>query len=130
MVNIISKLPLPLPYARDVRTDVEWDDIIHKNFAVIPDELLDGILATDGWCDLELSEDGKTVVNFTETEIPEYIRKLQEEPTIEERFAALAEENAALKEEKAMQAAQISALCDQMDFYEDCIVEMAEVIYA
>ena len=130
MVNIISKLPLPLPYARDVRTDVEWDDIIHKNFAVIPDELLDGILATVGWCDLELSEDGKTVVNFTETEIPEYIRKLQEEPTIEERFAALAEENAALKEEKAMQAAQISALCDQMDFYEDCIVEMAEVIYA
>ena len=130
MVSAIYKLSLPFPSARDMRKDVEWDDNIHKNFAIIPDELLDGILATGGWCDLELSEDGKTVVGFTETEIPEHIRKLQEEPTIEEQIAVLAEENAALKEEKAMQAAQISALCDQMDFYEECIVEMAEVIYA
>ena len=43
---------------------------------------------------------------------------------------ALKEENASLKEENAMQTAQVSALSDQMDFYEECIVEMAEVVYA
>lgn len=48
----------------------------------------------------------------------------------ESRTVALEEENAALKEENATQAAQITALSDQMDFYEDCIAEMAEVVYA
>lgn len=48
----------------------------------------------------------------------------------EDRIAALEEENAALKEVNAKQAAQVSALSDQMDFYEECIVEMAAVVYA
>lgn len=45
------------------------------------------------------------------------------EPTTEERVAALEEENALLK-------AQVAAQSDQMDFYEDCIAEMAAVVYA
>ena len=130
MANVISKRNPRMPVAREILTNIEFDEGAYKTFAVIPDNLLDGILETRGWCELELSDDGKTVVNFIATEIPEYIRKRKEEPTLEERIAALAEENATLKEEKAMQEAQISALCDQMDFYEDCIVEMAEVIYA
>jgi hypothetical protein len=44
-------------------------------------------------------------------------------PTEKERIAALEEENALLK-------AQINAQSDQMDFYEDCIVEMAAIVYA
>lgn len=45
------------------------------------------------------------------------------EPTTEERVAALEEENTLLK-------AQVAAQSDQMDFYEDCIAEMAMVVYA
>lgn len=44
-------------------------------------------------------------------------------PTTEERVAALESENAMLK-------AQVNAQSDQMDFYEDCIAEMAAVVYA
>ncbi len=44
-------------------------------------------------------------------------------PTTDERVAALESENAMLK-------AQVSAQSDQMDFYEDCIAEMAAVVYA
>ena len=44
-------------------------------------------------------------------------------PTTEERVAALEAENKLLKE-------QVSAQSDQMDFYEDCIAEMATVVYA
>lgn len=44
-------------------------------------------------------------------------------PTDSERITALEEENALLK-------AQINAQSAQMDFYEECIVEMAEVVYA
>lgn len=44
-------------------------------------------------------------------------------PTTEDRVAALEAENKTLK-------AQVSAQSEQMDFYEECIAEMAAVVYA
>lgn len=44
-------------------------------------------------------------------------------PTQDERITALETEN-------AMLTAQIGAMSDQLDFYEDCIAEMAGVVYA
>lgn len=44
-------------------------------------------------------------------------------PTLNERVTELEGENAMLK-------AQINAQSEQMDFYEDCIAEMAMVVYA
>lgn len=44
-------------------------------------------------------------------------------PTTEERVAALEAENKLLKE-------QVRAQADQAEFYEDCIAEMATVVYA
>jgi hypothetical protein len=44
-------------------------------------------------------------------------------PTMDERVTELEAENAMLK-------AQINAQSEQIDFYEDCIVEMAAVVYA
>lgn len=35
-----------------------------------------------------------------------------------------------LEEENRLLKAKVSAQADQMEFYEDCIVEMAEIIYA
>lgn len=48
---------------------------------------------------------------------------LKHTPTIAERVSELENENAFLK-------AQIDAQSEQMDFYEDCIAEMALVVYA
>lgn len=44
-------------------------------------------------------------------------------PTTEERLASLEKENKLLNE-------KVSAQADQQDFYEDCIAEMAAVVYA
>ena len=44
-------------------------------------------------------------------------------PTLPERVTELESENAMLK-------AQINAQSEQMDFYEDCIAEMAMIVYA
>ena len=44
-------------------------------------------------------------------------------PTVDEQIAALEAENKLLR-------AQMSAQSDQLDFYEDCIAEMAAVVYA
>lgn len=35
-----------------------------------------------------------------------------------------------LREENSMLRAQVDAQADMMDFYEDCIAEMAEIVYA
>ena len=45
------------------------------------------------------------------------------QPTVDEQIAALEAENKLLR-------AQMSAQSDQLDFYEDCIAEMAAVVYA
>ena len=50
-------------------------------------------------------------------------KDVERAPTTDERVTVLEEENALLK-------AQIQAQSDQMDFYEECIVEMAEIVYA
>ena len=44
-------------------------------------------------------------------------------PTTEDRVATMEAENKTLK-------AQVSAQSEQMDFYEECIAEMASVVYA
>ena len=65
--------------------------------------------------------DGK-VVERTAEEIEADKAKLPK-PVIPKTNAELESENANLKQ-------QISALADQQSFYEDCIAEMAEVVYA
>lgn len=79
----------------------------------------------DGMIPLYKWENGE-VVKRTEEEVeadraalpvPEY------KQTNEERIAVLEGENNLLK-------SQISAQSEQMDFYEDCIAEMAAIVYA
>ena len=60
------------------------------------------------------------VTSWTAGELPEPV---EPPPTTEERVASLEAENKLLKE-------QVSAQADQAEFYEDCIAEMAAVVYA
>ena len=66
--------------------------------------------------------DGTQAALRTEEEL-EADRAERPEPIIPPTNAELAEENKLLKQ-------QVSALTDQQGFYEDCIAEMAEVVYA
>lgn len=63
-----------------------------------------------------------TVTGWVAGDIPE-MPDVVPEPSAEERLTVLEEENELLK-------AQINAQSEQMDFYEDCIAEMAAVVYA
>lgn len=77
-------------------------------FGNVTAEEIDGVMTVTAWAPLP---------------IPEPEPEPDPEPTTEERVAALEDENAMLK-------AQITAQSDQMDFYEDCIAEMASIVYA
>lgn len=76
-----------------------------------------------------LTVDGDTVTAMTgnQAALDAYLAALPEPgeavPTSAQRIATLEEENKLLK-------AQVSAQSAQLDFYEDCIAEMAAVVYA
>lgn len=105
-----------------------WHGAPPAGYALVPDTLdTSAFYDCMGFVTLEL--DGSTVTAMTGNQeaLDAYKASLPEPveppPTTEERVAALEAENKLLKE-------QVSAQADQAEFYEDCIAEMATVVYA
>lgn len=105
-----------------------WHGAPPAGYALVPDTLDTSVFFDFmGFVTLEL--DGSTVTAMTGNQeaLDAYKASLPEPveppPTTEERVAALEAENKLLKE-------QVSAQADQAEFYEDCIAEMATVVYA
>lgn len=105
-----------------------WHGAPPAEYAIVPDALDTSVFYNFmGFVTLEL--DGSTVTAMTGNQeaLDAYKASLPEpvepQPTTEERVAALEAENKLLKE-------QVSAQADQAEFYEDCIAEMATVVYA
>lgn len=72
----------------DIQTNTAWcENPYGDEYAVVPDEMVQDILATRGYCDIVLNE-GKTMVDsFTAREIPE-IKPEEPQPTELERLRA------------------------------------------
>lgn len=69
---VISKETYGEYAVRDIQTNSAWSENPYgEDYAVVPDEMVQDILATRGFCDIELNEDGTEVVGFTPREIPE-----------------------------------------------------------
>ena len=105
-----------------------WNGAPPAGYALVPDTLDTSVFYNFmGFVTLEL--DGSTVTAMTGNQeaLDAYKASLPEPveppPTTEERVAALEAENKLFKE-------QVSAQADQAEFYEDCIAEMATVVYA
>lgn len=69
---IIAKVTFDAFERRSIMQGVEYTEEAFPDFAVVPEELVEGILATEGFCDIELSGDGKTVVSFAARAIPNF----------------------------------------------------------
>lgn len=97
-------------------------------YALVPDTLdVSAFYDFMGFVTLELDNVTVTAMTGNQEALDAYKASLPEPveppPTTEERVAALEAENKLLKE-------QVSAQADQAEFYEDCIAEMATVVYA
>lgn len=74
----------------DLQTNSSWSGNPYgEEYAVVPDDMVEAILETCGYCDLELSEDGTEVVAFTPLEIP-VTPEREPEPTTEDDLLAMA----------------------------------------
>lgn len=92
---------------------------VPEGWAVIPPEM--ALPETFPFVNVEAS--GGVVTSLTAGTVPEPEPAPEPEPTVDERVAALEAENKLLRE-------QVAAQADQAEFYEDCIAEMAAVVYA
>lgn len=80
---VISKATYGDYAVRDIQTNSAWSGNPYgQDYAVVPDNMVEDILATRGFCDIELNEDGTEVVSFTALEIPE-IPEPEAEPSTE-----------------------------------------------
>lgn len=72
-----------------IETNSGWSENPYgEDYAIVPDEMMPGIMETRGFCDIVLSEDGTEVVEFTAREIPE-IPTAKPEPTTDDIINAL-----------------------------------------
>ena len=105
-----------------------WHGAPPAGYALVPDTLdTSAFYDFMGFVTLELDGDTVAAMTGNQEALDAYKASLPEPveppPTTEERVAALEAENKLLKE-------QVSAQADQAEFYEDCIAEMATVVYA
>lgn len=125
-MQILQKAPLENGGYSVIQT---WPgDVPPEGYVIVPDTLDTSVFYDFmGFVTLELDGDTVTAMTGNQTALDAYKASLPEptppRPTTEERVAALEAENKLLKE-------QVSAQADQAEFYEDCIAEMAMVVYA
>lgn len=125
-MQILQKSPLENGGYSVIQT---WPgDVPPEGYVIVPDTLDTSVFYEFlGFVDLTIEGDTVTAMTGNQTALDAYKVSLPEPtpppPTTEERVAALEAENKLLKE-------QVSAQADQAEFYEDCIAEMATVVYA
>lgn len=71
MLYIISKETFGDHNVRDIQSNSGWCECVLDGYASIPDNLVNGILATKGYCDIVLNADQTEVVSFTARAIPD-----------------------------------------------------------
>lgn len=71
MITIISKNEFGDYNIHDIQTNSSWVKNPYDDYAIVPDDMVEDILTTCGFCDIELNEDGTEIVSFTAREIPD-----------------------------------------------------------
>lgn len=71
MIYIISKETFGDYGIRDIQSNSCWTECTLDGYAVIPDEMVEDIIATKGFCDIVLNDEETEVVSFTARELPD-----------------------------------------------------------
>lgn len=90
----------------------------------LPDDLLPDYLAARGFCNVTVEDGTVTALTADQEALDAYLAEFPDvEPEKPVTVEDLQAENKLLKE-------QVSALSTQADFHEECLVEMANIVYA
>lgn len=64
----------------DIQTNSSWYFNPYENYAIVPDEMVEGIKETKGFCDIVFNEEGTEIISFIAREVPNAFIP-EEEPT-------------------------------------------------
>lgn len=79
---VISKSTFGEYEIHSIQTNSGWSENPYgKDYAVVPDDMVQDIKETKGFCDITLNDDGTEVVSFTAREIPIIETPTNTEPT-------------------------------------------------
>lgn len=82
---VIRKEPWGAYNSHDIQSNSAWGGNPYgEDYAIVPDEMVQAIMETRGFCDIELNEEGTEITGFTALEIPE-IPEPEPEPTADEK---------------------------------------------
>lgn len=124
---VISKETFGKYAVHDIQCNSAWNSNPYSDYAVVPDNMVADILATRGFVDIVLNEDGTEVVSFTALEIPE-IPEPEEEPTQEERIAEL-EEQLMASDEAVVALYEMQSTQDEINTAQDeAIIGLYELL--
>lgn len=70
MIYVISKDTFGSYDVRDIQCNANWDCCPYSEYALIPESMVDEILATQGYCDITLNDSGTEVLSYTARSIP------------------------------------------------------------
>lgn len=85
---VISKRTFGDCEIRDVQTNTAWTKNPYGDeYAIVPDEMVQDIMSTNGFCDIVLNKEGTEIVSFTARKVPE-IPEPVTEPTQLDRIEA------------------------------------------
>lgn len=90
----------------------------------LPDDLLSAYLDTMGFCNITVEDGVVTALTVNQEALDAY---LKEHPDVEPEKPVTVED---LQAENKLLRAQVQAQTERSDFIEDCIAEMAGVVYA
>lgn len=86
---VISKNTFGEYSVRDIQSNSAWGSNPYgEDYAVVPDDMVQAILETRGFCDIVLNDAGTEIAGFTPLEIPE-IPEPEPEVSIETRMEQL-----------------------------------------
>nr|DAQ27067.1 MAG TPA: hypothetical protein [Caudoviricetes sp.] len=94
------------------------------NSVSLPDTLLMDYINTKGFCTLTVQDGAVTALVVDQEALDAYNA---EHPDVEPEKPVTVED---LQAENKLLKEQVSALSTQADFHEECIVEMANIVYA
>ena len=72
----------------DIQTNSAWTENPYNDYAVVPDDMVEDIMNTRGFCDIVLNDEGSEVISFIAREIPEP-KPIESEPTAEDDIDAM-----------------------------------------
>ena len=70
MIYVISKSTFGSYAVRDIQCNANWCSCPYSDYALIPENLVEGVLATKGYCDITLNSDGTEITAFKARTIP------------------------------------------------------------